>query len=98
MRARTRSVLPSGVGVAEQARMGLQHQAAAPALFGRAFRHDDRAAAAILDGQDDTTLSFGIRTQSTRGRSMRFGLPSSPSSSGSGSGRRIASGRGGSVR
>ena len=37
--------------VTEQAGMGFQHQTAAASLFGRAVRHEERAAAAVLDGK-----------------------------------------------
>ena len=42
--------------VAEQARMRLQHETAAPTLIGCAFRHDNRTAAALLNRQDDHSV------------------------------------------
>ena len=46
-------------GVTEQAGMGFQHQAATAALFGRALRHDERAAAAVLDGKSHDPVFRG---------------------------------------
>ncbi len=58
--------------------MRLQYQTAAPALFGAALSGTTIGPPRPSGTDRPDTLSFGLRTQSTNGPLVRFGLPSSP--------------------